>query len=206
MSKGGFMKDALILFAITLISGACLGGVYEITKDPIARQEVAAKEGAYREVLAEAKSFALDDYSAALEKANSEVGGLGFGNVTIDECATGLDGENGSGNPVGYVVTSTSKDGYGGNVTVSIGITVEGEVKGIAFLALSETAGLGMNADTPDWKAQFAGKAVDQFSVTKSGASADNEINAISGATITSNAVTGAVNAALYFVNNCVAQ
>ena len=36
MSKGGFMKDAMILFAITLVSGACLGGVYEITKDPIA--------------------------------------------------------------------------------------------------------------------------------------------------------------------------
>ena len=34
MSKGGFMKDAVILCAITLVAGACLGGVYEMTKDP----------------------------------------------------------------------------------------------------------------------------------------------------------------------------
>ena len=66
MSKGGFMKDALILFAITLVAGACLGGVYEITKDPnqpAANQ--AAKERAFREVLADADSFAMDDYSAS---------------------------------------------------------------------------------------------------------------------------------------------
>ncbi len=203
MSKGGFMKDALILFAITLIAGACLGGVYEITRGPIEAAELAAKEDAFRTVLADADSFKLDDYSAALEKANADVAGLGFGNVLVDECATGVDA---SGSPMGYVVTSTSKDGYGGNITVSVGITAEGEVKGIEFLTIGETAGLGMNATQPEWKGQFAGKTVESFSVTKSGASADNEIDAIGGATITSNAVTGAVNAALYFVNNCVAQ
>ena len=72
MSKGGFMKDALILFAITLVAGACLGGVYEITKAPIEAANLAAKEDAFRAVLADADSFALDDYSAALEKANAE--------------------------------------------------------------------------------------------------------------------------------------
>ncbi len=203
MSKGGFMKDALILFAITLVAGACLGGAYEITKGPIQAAELAAKEDAFRTVLADAASFQLDDYSAALEKANGEVSGLSFGNVQVDECATGLDG---AGSPMGYVVTATSKDGYGGNITVSVGITAEGEVKGIEFLTIGETAGLGMNATTPEWKGQFADKTVESFSVTKSGASADNEIDAIGGATITSNAVAGAVNSALYFVNNCVLQ
>ena len=203
MSKGGFMKDALILFAITLVAGACLGGAYEITKGPIAAAELAAKEEAFRTVLADADSFRLDDYSDALEKANADAAGLGFGNVQVDECATGVDP---SGNPMGYVVTTTSGDGYGGNITVSVGITTEGEVKGIEFLSIGETAGLGMNADTPEWKGQFANKAVESFTVTKSGASADNEIDAIGGATITSNAVTGAVNTALYFVNSCVSQ
>lgn len=203
MSKGGFMKDAMILFAITLVAGACLGGAYEITKGPIEAAELAAKEDAFRTVLADAASFQLDDYSAALEKANTDASGLGFGNVQIDECATGVDA---SGSPMGYVVTATSGDGYGGNITVSVGITAEGEVKGIEFLTIGETAGLGMNADTPEWKGQFAGKTVELFSVTKSGASADDEIDAISGATITSNAVTGAVNTALYFVNSCVNQ
>ena len=196
MSKGGFMKDALILFAITLVAGACLGGVYEITKDPIAAANQAAKERAFREVLADADSFAMDDYSAALDKVNTEVKELDFGNVSVDECATGMDA---SGAAIGYVVTATSKDGYGGDVTVSVGITTE-------FLTLNETAGLGMNASKPEWKGQFADKKVEQFSVTKSGSTSDEEIDAISGATITSNAVTNAVNTALYFVNDCVAQ
>lgn len=203
MSKGGFMKDALILFAITLVAGACLGGAYEITKGPIEAAELATKEEAFRTVLADADSFKLDDYSGALEKVNGDVAGLGFGNITVDECATGVDA---SGSPMGYVVTATSGDGYGGNITVSVGVTTGGEVKGIEFLSIGETAGLGMNADTPEWKGQFAGKTVESFTVTKSGASADNEIDAISGATITSNAVTGAVNTVLYFVNSCVNQ
>lgn len=203
MSKLGFMKDALILFAITLVAGACLGGVYTVTKEPIAAAQLEAKKEAYRTVLADAADFRADDYAAAVEKANAELGGLSYGNVMIDECVTGVDG---SGSLLGYVVTATSKDGYGGNITVSVGITSEGEVKGIEFLTLAETAGLGMNADQPEWKAQYANKTVDEFTVTKSGASADNEIDAISGATITSRAVTGAVNSALYFVRNCLGQ
>lgn len=197
------MKDALILFAITLIAGACLGGVYEITKGPIEQAALAAKEEAFRTVLADADHFKLDDYSKALEKANADASGLGFGNVSVDECATGADLSDAA---IGYVVTATSKDGYGGDITVSVGITTEGEVKGIEFLTLAETAGLGMNAAEPEWKAQYANQAVEQFMVTKSGASSDGEIDAISGATITSNAVTGAVNLALYFVNHCVNQ
>lgn len=202
MSKGGFMKDALILFAITLVAGACLGGVYEATKAPIAAANLAAKEAAYRTVLPDAASFEADDMTEIMAAANAEVSGLGYGNVTVDEAAIALDG---SGAPMGYVVTTTSKDGYGGAITVSVGVLADGTVNGIAFLTLAETAGLGMNADT-DWKNQYAGKNVDAFSVTKNGASAENEINAISGATITSNAVTGAVNTAVYFVKNCLAQ
>lgn len=202
MSKGGFMKDALILFAITLVAGACLGGVYEATKEPIAAANLAAKEEAYRTVLPDAASFEADDMTDVMVSANAEVSGLGYGNVTVDEAAVALDG---SGTPMGYVVTTTSKDGYGGAITVSVGVLADGTVNGIAFLTLAETAGLGMNADT-DWKNQYAGKNVDAFSVTKNSASAENEINAISGATITSNAVTGAVNTAVYFVKNCLAQ
>ena len=196
------MKDALILFAITLVAGACLGGVYEATKEPIAAANLAAKEAAYRTVLPDAVSFESDDMTEVIAGANSEVSGLGYGNVTVDEAAIALDG---SGTPMGYVVTTTSKDGYGGAITVSVGVLADGTVNGIAFLTLAETAGLGMNADT-DWKNQYAGKNVDAFAVTKNGASGENEINAISGATITSKAVTGAVNTAVYFAKNCLSQ
>ena len=203
MSKGGFMKDALILFAITLVAGACLGGVYGATKAPIEAANMAAKEAAYRTVLPEADSFSSEGMAEAVAAGNAEVAGLGYGNVTVDEAVTAADA---SGAPVGYVVTSTSKDGYGGAITVSVGIKADGTVNGIEFLTLAETAGLGMNASKPEWKGQYAGKNVDAFTVTKSGASADNEIDAIGGATITSNAVTGAVNAAVYFAKNCLAQ
>lgn len=202
MSKGGFMKDAMILFGITLVSGACLGGVYELTKAPIAAAEMAAKAEAYKVVLPEAASFEMTG-ADLFEEANAAIAGLGYGNVTVDEAVAGLDA---SGAEVGYVVTSTSKDGYGGAITVSVGVQADGTVSGIEFLTLAETAGLGMNADRPEWKGQYAGKNVEAFTVTKNGASAENEIDAIGGATITSNAVTGAVNGAVYFVKNCLAQ
>ncbi len=203
MSKGGFVKDALILCAITLVAGACLGGVYSMTEGPIAAANMAAKADAYRAVLPDAAEFADDIGAEKIADGNAQIAGLGFGNVTVDEAVSALDA---SGGPLGYVVTSTSNDGFGGAITVSVGILSDGTVSGIEFLTLAETAGLGMNADTPDFKGQYAGKKVEQFSVTKDGGSSDDQINALSGATITSNAVTGAVNGAVYFVNNCLAQ
>ena len=203
MSKGGFMKDAFVLCGITLVAGALLGGVYEMTKAPIDAANLAAKEAAYRTVFPDAASFDAGDLADKIPAANEEIAGLGYGKVIVDEAVSGKDA---SGAEVGYVVTSTSKDGYGGAITVSVGIEADGTVSGIEFLTLAETAGLGMKADKPEWKGQYAGKNVDLFTVTKNGASAENEINAISGATITSNAVTGAVNGAVYFVKNCLAQ
>ena len=203
MSKGGFMKDAVILCAITLVAGACLGGVYEMTKAPIDAANLAAKEAAYRTVFPDAASFDAGDLADKIPAANEEIAGLGYGKVSVDEAVTANDA---SGAAAGYVVTATSNDGFGGAITVSVGIQSDGTVNGIEFLTLDETVGLGMNAQKPEWKGQFAGKKADVFSVTKDGASSDDQINAISGATITSRAVTNAVNAAVYFVDNCLAQ
>lgn len=204
MKKGGFMRDALILFAITLIAGTLLGGVYEITKEPILRAGQADRDSAYKTVLPEAEAFEAGDMAAALEQANSQLAGLDFGNVSVDECMTGLDA---GGNVTGYVVTATSKDGYGGAITASVGIDLDGLIQGIEFLTINETVGFGMAAkEDPTWKMQFFNKEVEQFTVTKSGAGAESEVDSISGATITSNAITGAVNAAVYFVNNCLEQ
>ena len=90
---------------------------------------------------------------------------------------------------------------------ISVGVTSDGALTGVGFLTLSETPGLGMKAQEPEFKNQFPGKSIaDVFEVTKTTASADNQVQAISGATITSSAVTGALNAAAYFVNNCIAE
>ena len=126
-----------------------------------------------------------------------------FGKVTINDAKEALDA---SGNQIGYLITSTSAESYGGNVQIAVGITNEGELTGIGFLSISDTPGLGMRAKEPDFKDQFIGKKAENLEVTKTGASADNQIEAISGATITSKAVTNATDAAIYFVANCLAQ
>lgn len=204
MSKGGFMKDAVILFVITLIAGICLGGVYTITKEPIAIAQQAAKEKAYRTVFPGDYKFpANEEITAAIPAANEALAGMGYGNVLVSEAVEVVDGNNAV---VGSVVSATSKDGFGGAVSVSVGIDADGTVKGIEFLSISETPGLGMNATKPAFKGKFSNKKVESFVVTKSAPAADNEIDAMSGATITSNAVTNAVNAAVYFANNCMAQ
>ena len=76
-----------------------------------------------------------------------------------------------------------------------VGVRADGTVEGIDFLSISETAGLGMNADTDKFKSQFKGKS-GEIGVAKS-SPADNEIQALTGATITSKAVAKAVNEAL---------
>ena len=97
----------------------------------------------------------------------------------------------------------TSHDGYGGDIEITVGYTgEEGALSctGISFLTLAETAGLGMNAQEPEFMGQYTGKGTDPLTVTKSGSAGEAEINAMSGATITSDAVTNAVNAAGYAV------
>lgn len=201
MSKSsGFMKDALILFAITLVSGTALGAVYGITKEPIYRAQNAAKLAAYQEVLPAATEFDEEGMKEKIDASADELMAQGYGNVYIDSAAAAKDA---SGNAVGYVISSTSKDGFGGEVKITVGIDGENKITGIAFLSLSETPGLGMNAQNPEFYSQYAGKEAQPLSVVKGGGAGDTEINAMSGATITSNAVTNAVNAATYFAANC---
>ena len=122
----------------------------------------------------------------------------GFAQTSVNEVAKAVDG---SGSVLGYVITVTSHEGYGGDIKFSMGIRADGTLNGISILSISETAGLGMRAEEV-LKPQFAGKQVDQFSVTKNGAVSEDQIDAISGATITSKAVTNAVNAGMYYYQN----
>ncbi len=188
------LHDAGILVAITLIAGILLGLVYSVTKEPIRYQEELALQNACKEVFAGATSF--EDYDYDLEKANSVISAGGYGKVTLsDTIRCALDG---NGNPIGYVLTVTSSEGYGGDIKFTMGIKNDGTLNGISILDISETAGLGMRADEV-LKPQFFNKNVEKFEYTKSGAVMDNQIDAISGATITTNAVTNAVNGGLYF-------
>ena len=190
----GMIKDALILFAITLIAGLMLGVVNDITKEPIAQQEQKAKNEACQNVFAVADSFEAQELadSAQIEQVLTDAGISG---ADIDELMAAKDA---SGALLGYVITVTDHEGYGGDIQFSIGITNEGTLNGISLLSISETAGLGMRAGEV-LVPQFADKNVSKFTYTKTGATADSEIDAISGATITTNAVVNGVNAGLAY-------
>lgn len=198
------VKDALILFAITLVAGVLLGFVYDITKEPIAAQNEKAKQEAYKEVMADADSFEAlsgDAYSeanitatfAAALQADAE-------NYTADEITEVVAGVK-DGKVIGLVVTVVAGDGYGGDIKFSVGVGADGTYLGTSILSISETAGLGMRVKTsPDFLAQFKSANTDKFVLVKDGSGAaagDEKIDAISGSTVTSKAVLRGVNSAL---------
>ncbi len=201
-SKSGFMKDALILCAITLVSGVCLGFVYEITKGPIEQANIAAANATYREVLSTADSFStLEGSEAKVEELNASGELSQYGNVGVESVLAGTDA---SGNTIGYVINTYSNDSYNGLVSLSVGVDTEGTIIGVGIREISDTKGLGEKAKDAEYTNQFLGKGAEALTVTKSGAAGENEINAISGATITSEATTNAVNAAIYYLHNCM--
>ena len=197
MSKDmkSMLKDAAILLAITLIAGLILGVVYQVTKEPIALQEAKAKQEACQEVFTDAAKFETVD--GFTEEAAFQVISSEYPEEDIYEVVKAVDE---SGESLGYVISVTTLEGYGGVIQFSIGIRNDGTVNGISILSIAETPGLGMNAESV-LKPQFAGKTVEKFEYTKTGATADNQVDAISGATITTNAIVNGVNAGLsYFM------
>lgn len=190
------LKDAAVLLVITLFAGLILGFVYQITKQPIAMAEEKAAKEAYAEVFPVAADFeklelAMPEDSAWVEEWSN----AGFKGVEI---VNTLEAKDNAGEKLGYVLTVTSHEGYGGDITFTMGISADGTINGISILNISETAGLGMKAEAV-LKPQFANKKVQGFTYTKTGATSDSQIDAISGATITTNAVTTAVNGGLYY-------
>ncbi len=192
------VKDALVLTLITVVAGCALGLVYEITKAPIKAAQEKATQEAYRAVFADANSFdVIDGFDSAA--ATAVVAEGGYTSDSIDNCLIAKDA---SGAALGYVVTVTSHAGYGGDITFSVGITNDGTLNGYSITSISETAGLGMKAKEEKFSSQFVNKPAQIFEVTKSGATNDTEIDAISGATITSKAMTYGVDSAVFYVDS----
>ncbi len=196
------IKDACILFAITLVAGILLGAVYDITKTPIASQNEKAKQEAYRAVMADADKFEEIDGFSAADGATSYLA-KGDEDYSADEITEVVAGVK-DNKIIGFVVTVVAGDGYGGDIKFSVGIKADGTYSGTSILSISETAGLGMRAKTdPTFLGQLEGKKVSKFNVVKdgTGSSADDKVDAIGGSTITSKAVVKGVNAALTVYN-----
>lgn len=189
---GKIIRNTLILTIITVVAGLGLGLVYEVTKEPIVRTEEQAKKEAWQTVFSD---VSLEDFKAVdvdKEAADKTVSDLGI-KATVDEVCEAAD--------EGYVVTVTDKEGYGGDIQITVGVTKDGTVSGVSILSISETAGLGMRATEAKFQEQYVGKNTDKFYVSKDGGEGE-PIDAISGATITSRAFTGAVNTAIGYCKN----
>ncbi len=162
------------LFVITAISGGLLGLVYGMTKDTIAEVDAKKNAKAIAEVLG-------TDENTRLETAT--VGDL-FYNLAYDA----------NDNLIGAAVKTYSNSGFNGRIELMVGILADGTINAISVLSQSETPGLGANMVQPKFKDQFNGKnpASYQLSVKKDG----GDVDAITAATISSRAFTGAVKLA----------
>lgn len=206
------VRDIGILVVITLAAGMLLGAAYTVTKEPIARAQQAAREQAQRAVMEDAAAFMplAEDAGELTDLIQTALEEKGLANTRVEQVDLAQDGE---GRTTGYVVTCTNSEGYGGDVELMCGI-VPGEdrtltIEGISFLSLTETAGMGMRAKDEEFISQFDGiqiRSDESLVYTKSGASAENEIDAISGCTVTTSAVTKDVNAALEAVRTVLAS
>lgn len=178
--QDNIFKLGLVLVIITACASLILALVFNVTKEPIARQEKLKNEMAMKELITDAESFEVMDVEVT-------------GNVLeVNE------GKNTNGT-AGYTLKMSTK-GYGGEIILMVGISAEGDVAGMKVLSQSETPGLGANATQPSFYEQFKDKKIDEtITVVKARPSKENEVQAITGATITSNAVATAVNEAVGF-------
>ncbi len=174
------IKNTAILFAITLVAAIALSFVYELTKEPIALAEQQKKAAAYQQVYSDAASFDdVADAAALLADYNATLTG-----ASVDEVLLASDT---AGEKLGYVFSVTAK-GYGGDLRLALGIDKTGTVIGYAVLSHSESPGFGANCVNEDVKAQFIG-------ITDA-----SQVDGITGATISSNALRLETQAAIDLV------
>lgn len=176
----------LRLLIITVCAGLILGVVYTVTAEPIARQQEITANESRKQVLPGADSFVKVDVSGFVAE------GSDFGE--IEEVYAGMDA---SGVVTGYTMAIRTK-GYSANLMLTVGVDTDNIVQGVDISSHEETPGLGANATAPEFLGQYLG-ADGPLTVVKTPTGETGEVQALTGATITSRAVTNAVNMAREF-------
>ncbi len=172
------LKPTAILFIICVVVSAALGGTNLLTEDKIAEQAALKAEESRKLVLPGVESFEEVELPADWEGSPVYKG-------------------TANGTTVGYVLETSAK-GYGGDVEIVTGISAAGEITGVEILSHSETPGLGANAEKEEFRDQYKQAVPDDgIQVVKYQTPAEGQIEAMTGATITSTAVTNAVNQAV---------
>lgn len=214
MKKDNMIKDAIILCLITLILGGVLAGVYAVTKDTIDQQQTQANNEACAAVVAQgdtvqdAESAKLDAALAYLKTHDlSNTDGVAeedslIKHVEISEVHPTANG--------GTVYLATAKKGYGGDIGFALGVALSEDgvtpvITGISITSQAETAGLGANCENEEWQGSFTGKKMPENAsdnmYNKQGAT-DTQVQALSGATVTSRAITNAVKGILFVASS----
>lgn len=188
MGKDMF-KLGLNLLIISAVAALLLALTNSVTASTIAQRNEQANAEARKLVLESAQDF---EQVKDVKTDNSK-------GVEVSEI---YEAKDVSGNTVGYTL-KVLPSGYGGTIELMVGIdSAKGQVSGINVVSNSETAGLGAKSTDPEFSDQYKGKPLEELSVLKNGTPGDTEIKAISGATITSTAVTNGVDAAIEVYNN----
>lgn len=188
------LKLGLILFIITAVSASVLAVSNNITAPRIEEADRIANDLAKQEVLKDAEDFKILDAKKLKEVVGS--------NSNIIEINEGYNKEN---QLVGYTFKTKVK-GYGGEIEFITGISTEGKVTGINILNHSETPGLGANAVKPYFTNSFKNKTVDNELVAVKDPKEDNEVQALTSATITTTAVVDGVNIVREIYNSKLAN
>lgn len=170
-----FLMPVISLLIICLVMSGAVSLANFFTKDKIAELEAEKTRAAISELLPDTARAERDTQVGEYEVYNCYDGG---------------------GQLIGKAYNATAK-GYGGDIAVLVALSGESKVEGVKILSSSETPGLGKKAENAEFYTQFNGKTVSRFNLTKTGAFADDEIDAVTAATVTSTAVVKTVNEVL---------
>ena len=187
--EGGIVQLVVVLGLITFVCALLLGFINAVTADKIAQNNENTRNEAMAAIMQDAETFEAvevgEEWTAPEDKGQPTISG-------VYEAQAG-------GETIGYCV-EVNPSGFGGTLTMIVGIKTDGTVAGAQVTEHGETPGLGAKSQTdPNWITQFAGQPADgSLAVSKDGGT----IEAITGSTITSRAVTLGVNTAA----NCVAS
>jgi Na+-translocating ferredoxin:NAD+ oxidoreductase subunit G len=169
--NGDIMKIAMNLACACVLSGIIIAVTYYFTNPAVERQSVEMRDLAMKTLTPEADGFQKIDGKPGWFRALK------------------------SGKVIAYVVPSESR-GYGGLIKLLVAVDREGRVLRYNIFESKETPGMGDKAGQDPFCGQFAGKTIAHLKVVKD-PNNKRDIQAISGATITSNAVTDGVRTAV---------
>jgi electron transport complex protein RnfG len=193
------LRNIIVLTAITVVAAFALAITYRFTEAKI-------NDSARLEALKSVKAVLPKDakgnplYTNDPDKLAFQMK-IAEDQKQVDPVLVFYPGLNDKGEVIGFAVKVTSKIGYGGDIQMMIGMTPKGEILDIQILSMNETPGLGTKTNEPSFKDQFKGKSLETGAkfVLKKDDSSNYDLDAVSGATISSRAFTYAVHRVVTF-------